>query len=236
MIPNLDRSKLNKLISRIEALERANPLSNSSLGRGQMRFYNGSVLLIENGALRVTGSATISGLLDVTGRAEISGLLDVSGTASISGILDVSGHTTLSGDTTIAGPTGITGKLTIQGDTDVTGKLNITGDTKLDGNTEITGKTVLKNELEVQQGKKITLGGLVLENQGLNSAQVQMPGGGISAGGGLGMSILHDTINIGGQSLVRIDTPDLRLGSIQQKAGAEANVHIDSSGRLWRAA
>lgn len=247
MIPNLNRGDFHKLITRIEALERANPLSNSSLGRGRMRFYDGSVLLIENGALNVTGSATISGLLDVSGRAEISGLLDVTGTASISGILDVTGHTTLSGDTTIAGPTGITGELTIQGDTTISGNttvtgdlavdgpLDVTGDTTLGGTTEITGKTTLKNELEVQQGKKITLGGLVLENQGLNSAQVQMPGGGISAGGGLGMSILHDTINIGAQGKLTLGGSEVNIPVIQTKAGSVANVHIDSNGRLWRA-
>lgn len=245
---NLGQGDLKTLIDRIERLERANPLSNSSLGRGQMRFYNGSVLLIENGALRVTGSATISGLLDVSGRAEVSGLLDVTGTANISGILNVSGQTTLSGTTTIAGPTGITGALTVQGLTDVTGELNVTGPTTLDGETtisgnttvtgdlavdgpldvtgdttlggttEITGITTLRSELIVETGKKITLGGLVLENQGTGSAQVQMPGGGVSASTALGMSIVHSSINIGTTNLVfdrslptTADPPNLRM-------------------------
>lgn len=230
---NLGQGDLKTLIDRIERLERANPLSNSSLGRGQMRFYDGSVLLIQNGALKVTGSATISGLLDVTGRAEISGLLDVTGTANISGILNVSGQTTLSGTTTIAGPTGVTGKLTIQGDTSITGKLDITGNTTIGGTTEITGITTLKSELIVQQGKKITLGGLVLENQGTDSAQVQMPGGGVSASTTLGMSIVHNSINIAATKIA-IAGDNASISNLPLKSGATANVHIDSLGRLWR--
>lgn len=232
---NLGQGDLKTLIARIERLERANPLSNSSLGRGRMRFYNGSILLIENGALNVTGSATISGLLDVSGRAEISGLLDVTGTASISGILNVSGQTTLSGTTTIAGPTGVTGKLTIQGDTSITGKLDITGNTTIGGTTEITGITTLKSELIVQQGKKITLGGLVLENQGAGSAQVQMPGGGVSASTTLGMSIVHNSINIAANQL-EISGNNARLTNLPAKVGASGNVHIDGNGRLWKTA
>lgn len=226
MIPNLKQGDLRQILDRIRRLERANPLSNSSLGRGRMRFYDGSILLIENGALNVTGSATISGLLDVSGRAEISGLLDVTGTASISGILDVSGHTTLSGDTTIAGPTGITGALTIQGDTDITGKLTITGDTKLDGNTEITGKTKLKNDLELLDGGKLRAGNLEIEPAG--GGQINFQNGSIAASQTFGLGIFHSTG-------VQISSPDTRITDLPTKTGVTSNIYIDENGKLWKA-
>lgn len=231
MIPNLNQGNMRELIRRIESLERANPLAHSSLGRGRMRFYAGSELLIENGALNVTGSATIAGLLDVTG------------TANISGILEVSGHTTLSGDTTIAGPTGITGALTIQGDTTVTGKfdvtgpttlsgdtevdgtLNITGDTTIGGTTEITGKTTLKNDMELLDGGKLRAGDLEIEPAG--GGQINFQSGSIAASPTFGLGIVHSTG-------VQISSPDTRITDLPTKTGVTSNIYIDENGKLWR--
>lgn len=223
---NLGQGDLKTLIDRIERLERANPLSNSSLGRGQMRFYNGSVLLIQNGALKVTGSATISGLLDVTGRAEISGLLDVSGTANISGILNVSGQTTLSGTTTIAGPTGITGKLTIQGDTSITGQLDISGKTTVKNDLELLSGGILKAGVtKIEPSGKATFGSFIIDPS--SDKLIQAPGGWLFTSGpdSLGIASSNSSsvnlngsyaeLNYKGESVVRAEAGLINLNAPQ---------------------
>lgn len=224
MIPNLNQGNMHELIRRIESLERANPLAHSSLGRGRMRFYAGSELLIENGALNVTGSATIAGLLDVTG------------TASISGILNVSGHTTLSGDTTIAGPTGIIGELTIAGDADITGATSISGDTDISGAlnidgpldvrgpTTLAGATSLSNDLTVTAGGSIKAGSVEILPDG--GGQIALANGAITSDG-FGMGLVN-TIGI------QISSPSTRITNLPDTSVAVANLHVDSSGKLWR--
>lgn len=141
-----------------------------------MRFYDGSELLIQNGALNVTGSATISGVLNVSGQTNLSGQVSVTGpmnitgtttiggNTSITGELVVTGPTTLDGITDIGGDTTITGLLDINGDTTITGLLNITGDTTVDGNFEITAGGLFKSGVTtIEPSGKATFGDFVID-------------------------------------------------------------------------
>lgn len=187
---NLRSSKVKAQKRRVGEYGTETPLSSAGVERGTTRWLNGSTVVIE-------------------------GLLDVTGTTTISGVLNVSGQTTLSGATTIAGPTGITGALTIQGATTVEGKFDVTGAMATKGTLSVEGITTLKNHLNVDAGKKITLGGLVLENQGAASAAVQMPGGGLSASTALGMLLQHNSVIIGGQTSLKLESPAISLvGSV----------------------
>lgn len=229
------------------------PLSSAAVERGSTRWLNGSTVFIE-GLLDVTGVTQISGRLDVSGQTTLSGATTIAGPTGITGALTIQGVTTISGQLDVTGPTKLNGKLDIGGNTTVTGTFDVTGLTKLKGDTTVEGKidvtgamatkgtlsvegvTTLKNHLNVDQGKKITLGGLVLENQSSSSAEVQMPGGGISASTVLGMLITHSNLTIGASSLLKIESPNIRIPTLQVKAGATANLHIDGNNQLWRTA
>lgn len=236
MIPNLNRSEVRQILDRIRRLERANPLSNSSLGRGRMRFYDGSVLLIENGALNVTGSATITGTLNS------NGIFNGSGTNNLDGVNNLSGENHFTGPTDVAGDFEIiegglfkAGESVINPDGSATfGLFDIAanGDLKSKGALSIEGPTVLKNDLTVDAGKKIKLGGLTLENQGIDSAEVQMPGGGLSSSTLLGMLLVHDSVIIGGATMVKIDTPNLK-GKLPTRAGVAGNIYCDPATDQW---
>lgn len=205
-IPNMNTGNLKELERRIKRLERANPLSHSSLGRGRMRFYDGSELLIQNGALNVTGSATISGVLNVSGQTNLSGQVSVTGPMNITGtttiggntsitgelvvtgpttldgITDIGGDTTITGKLDVTGPTNLDGLLTINGDTTITGLLDITGDTTVDGNFEITAGGLFKSgETKIEPTGKATFGDFVIDP---NSAKlIEAPGGYVISNG-----------------------------------------------------
>ncbi|UAV84848.1 hypothetical protein BV113_00540 [Glutamicibacter phage BIM BV-113] len=153
-----------------------------------MRFYDGSELLIQNGALNVTGSATISGVLNVSGQTNLSGQVSVTGPMNITGtttiggntsitgelvvtgpttldgITDIGGDTTITGQLSVTGPTDLDGLLTINGDTTITGLLDITGDTTVDGNFEITAGGLFKSgETTIEPTGKATFGDFVID-------------------------------------------------------------------------
>lgn len=234
--PNTKVGNLKDLERRIRRLERANPLSSSSLGRGRMRFYDGSELLIQNGALNVTGTATISGVLDVSGRTNLKGQTSVTGPMEISGTTNITGNTNIMGELNVTGPTTLDGITDIGGDTTITGLLDVTGDTTISGQLDVTGPmatkgtlsvegvTTLKNDLNVTEGGKIKAGNLEIEPA--NGGQINFLGGGIAASPTFGLVVTH---NLG----VRINGPSVTI-PVDIKAGAEANVHIDAAGRLWR--
>lgn len=215
---------IKELNRRVRRLERANPLSSSSLGRGRMRFYDGSVLLIENGALNVTGTATISGVLDVSGRTNLKGQTSVTGPMEISGTTNITGNTNILGELNVTGPTTLDGLTEIGGDTSVTGKLDVTGPMATKGTLSVEGMTTLKNDLNITQGGKLKAGNLEIEPA--NGGQINFLGGGIAASPTFGLVVTH---NLG----VRINGPSVTI-PVDVKAGAEANVHIDAAGRLWR--
>jgi hypothetical protein len=74
----------------------ATPMNGGSIGRGGLRVYDGGVITIENGGLRVTGTAEIIGTLIA------SGVINFTGDVNISGPLDVTGLVTLMSDLVVA--------------------------------------------------------------------------------------------------------------------------------------
>jgi hypothetical protein len=99
------------------------------------------------------------------------------------------------------------------------------GDLTSEGALDIKGAAALNNDLTVAAGKKVKLGGLTLENTGASGGQVNFPGGSITASVALGMLINHATVEIAG-TVVKISS----LPTTTQPA----NLHADSSGRLYR--
>lgn len=230
-IDNLAKSDLKDIWKAIRDLRHATPLNKAAIGRGGLRVHSGGVITIENGGLRVTGTATIIGKLIASGTIEFNGPVKITGPLDISGLTQIMGSLILkAGGKFTAGsielnPDGSakfgtmtidpTGKITsgsaiINPDGSATfGLFEIAenGDLESKGALSIEGPTSLKNDLTVDQGFKITLGGLILENQGLGSAQVQMPGGGLSSSNTLGMLLNHDTIMIAAQILLTLAAP-----------------------------
>jgi cytoskeletal protein CcmA (bactofilin family) len=230
-IDNLNQSNISDILRRLRTLETASPLNNAAIGRGGIEVYDQGTINVSDGNLIVNGTATISGILNadgtvtLSGTVAISGPFTVSGNTDITGDLAVTGPTHLNGTTDIAGDTTVTGDLTTNGPLRVTGKADITGDLDVDGKLDINGAATLNNNLTVAAGKKITLGGLTLENTGTSGGQVNFPGGSITASTALGMLINHATVEIAG-TVVKISS----LPTTTQPA----NIYADSAGRLYR--
>lgn len=246
--PNTKVGNLKDLERRIRRLERANPLSSSSLGRGRMRFYDGSELLIQNGALNVTGTATISGVLDVSGRTnlkgqvsvtgpmEISGTTNITGNTNIMGELNVTGPTTLDGITDIGGNTTISGLLDVTGNTTLSGELDVTGNTTISGQLDVTGPmatkgtlsvegvTTLKNDLNVTEGGKIKAGNLEIEPAA--GGQINFSGGSLSVG--LGGLLLNHTQGI------KLFAPVVEISTQRKPASELTPLGVDSNGGIYR--
>lgn len=274
MLDDPSRGEIPGILKRLRALETASPLRNASIGAGGLRVYDGGMITIENGGLRVTGTAEIigkliaSGIIEFSGEVTISGPLDISGLTQIMGdlILQAGGKftagtielnpdgsakfgtltidpdgTLTSGEATI-NPDGSAefGTLTIDADGTLKsgeatikpdgsakfGKFDIAknGDLDSKGTLDIKGKSTLQDDLEVKDGGKITLGSLELEPG--NGGQINFRNGGITSDDfGLGI------VNTVGIQLI---ANNVSLPGVTAKAGVEANVHIDSAGRLWR--
>jgi len=142
-----------------------------------------------------------------------NGGLDVTGTATISGTL------TGSGDFNWSGPVNISGDITTTGSLDVDGPMTTTGA------LSVEGATSLKNDLTVEAGKKITLGGLTLENTGLGGGTLNFPSGSISQNTSFGM-LLVDTAQI------ELASPAVKLSAIPNISSVTANLYIDGAGVL----
>lgn len=236
-IDNLSQGNLKRIISRIERLELAAPLSNSSIGRGRMRFYDGSVLLIENGALQVTGTATISGVLSVSGQTNLTGQTSITGPLMVTGTTTISGNTSITGELVVTGPTTLDGVTEIGGDTTITGKLDITGNTKVTGQLEVTGAmstkgtlsvegvTTLKNDLNVTSGGKIKAGNLEIEPA--NGGQINFQGGAIAVSGTFGLGINHNVE-------VSLTAPAVRIPLSSKPASQLTPIGVDSNNYLHR--
>jgi cytoskeletal protein CcmA (bactofilin family) len=150
-IDNLNASEFPDIFRRLRALETATPLSNASIGSGGIRVHSGGMITIENGGLRVTGTAEIIGALIA------SGTIDFTGNVTISGPLTIEGTTDITGDTTVAGTLTTSGPLHVNGTTDISGDLDV------DGTLDINGVATLNNDLNVQGGGKIVAGAITLD-------------------------------------------------------------------------
>lgn len=90
-IDNLDDDELAELLRRVAALEKASPLSNTSVERGRLRMYDGSELLIEDSNLTISGIATVDGQFVGTGTFHWTGPADLEGSVGVKGNMTVSG-------------------------------------------------------------------------------------------------------------------------------------------------
>lgn len=172
---------------RQRAMETAAPLRNASIGAGGLRVHSGGMITIENGGLRVTGTA------EIIGRLVASGTIEFSGEVTISGPLDITGLTQIMGDlilqaggkftagtielnpdgsakfgTLTIDPTGklTSGQATINPDGSAKfGQFDIAANGNLDskGTLDIKGKSTLQDDLEVKGGGKVKVGGMTLD-------------------------------------------------------------------------
>lgn len=260
-INNLAQSDLKKIGKASREMRYASPVNNTAIGRDGLLVYDGGVITIENGGLRVTGTAEIIGKLIASGTIEFNGPVKITGPLDISGLTQIMGNLILA-----AGGKFTAGSAVINPDGSATfGLFEIAanGNLKSKGSLSIEGVTTLKNHLTVDQGYKITLGGLVLENQGPGQAGVQMPGGGITASVALGLSINHDTVMVSAQTLLTLASPNVNVQGKLNVSGltqlnsslfveatstfrgalihsaitnstSAANLYVDANGRHWR--
>lgn len=88
---NLSRGDLGKIWKAIRDLRHATPLNKASIGRGGLRVHSGGVITIENGGLKVTGTAEIIGKLIASGTIEFNGPVKITGPLDISGLTQIMG-------------------------------------------------------------------------------------------------------------------------------------------------
>jgi cytoskeletal protein CcmA (bactofilin family) len=203
-----------------------------------MRFYDGSVLLIENGALQVTGTATVSGAMKVTGTMEVSG------TMKVTGPLTIAGNTDVTGDFNVTGPTKLSGQVTVDGHSLFNGDVRTTGRLTVQGPTRLEGIATLTADLNVTGGGKITAGNVRMSPSASNGGLEFISGGGI--GGNDGGVLMRGSSNAGilTDTLVSLfagaHNLDVRSDGIyaptlpKAPAGSTANLYADGSGKLFR--
>lgn len=222
-INNLKNSQMPALERRVRQSGTATPLNSAAIGREGLLVYGGGVITIENGGLKVTGTAEILGTLIA------SGIIQFTGEVTISGPLDVTGLMQLTGDLAVLAGGQITaGSAEINSDGSATfGLFTIAanGDLTSEGALNIKGPATLNNDLTVAAGKKITLGGLTMENTGVGGGTVNFPNGSVSSSSALGMLILS-TVQI------QISAPAVKLNGIASTTGVTPNVYIDGNGQL----
>lgn len=116
---NVTRGEFAAFAREMRQLALSTPLASASVGRGRLRFYDGSELLIEDGNLTVSGTATVTGELTGGGTFSWTGPVTLTGTTTMTGTTDLNGPVNINGATTQ------NGALHITGDTDVTGTLTV---------------------------------------------------------------------------------------------------------------
>jgi len=158
---NLNDSQVPDLIRRIERLERAAPMNNAAVGRGGFEVYDGGMITISNGGLKVTGS------------------IDVIGELIASGTLTFTGTLTQEGESTFTGPTHF------EGNTDVTGDFDVDGPMTTTSTLDVEGVTNLKNDVNVTGGGKITAGNTKISPSASNGGVEFVSGGGVGGSGGV---------------------------------------------------
>ena len=144
---------LKKVIKQMVAAS----IQNGAIGRAGLRVYDGGWINIENGGLRVIGSAIIEGILDVTGKLTGSGTLDWTGPWKLKGKGEISGDTTGTGRLDWTGPWKLAGSGEITGDAKITKSLEVSA------NTRLRGPTTMEANLSVTGDGKITVGDMVID-------------------------------------------------------------------------
>ncbi|KEP75771.1 hypothetical protein HR12_23475 [Microbacterium sp. SUBG005] len=95
---------ISKIVQRLDALEKGNPLESASVTRGRLRFIGGLLLIDSGGTLQVIGS------FDGTGNFEWSGPWKFD-----SGNGEIAGNVNLTGDFNLTGQMNVTGGIEILG-------------------------------------------------------------------------------------------------------------------------
>lgn len=194
-LDNLSTGELQDILRRLRVLETAAGLQSSSIGAGGLRVHSGGVITIENGGLKVTGSA------------EIIGSLVASGTIEFNGPVDITGPLTIAGKADITGPTKVTGNLDVEGG----------GQIKA-GNTRIS-PSAANGGIEFVSGGGVGGNGGTVAMRGSSDA-------GFLAGTTAGMFAGGVTLTVSPTQVTISGLPTTTTGA--------ANVHMDSSGRLYR--
>lgn len=239
-IDNLAQGDLAEIRRDIRALQYATNQNNMAIGRDGLAVYDGGMITIENGGLRVTGSAEIIGSLIA------SGTITFTGTVSISGPLTISGDTDITGDVTVTGPTHLNGTTDIAGNTTVTGDLTVNGPMKTTGTLSVEGVTTLKNDLNVAAGGKIKAGDTEINPDGtieFGAGLTITPDNGFGTAAimaGASQIQLTPADPIYGAQFTggayfqgRVSAMDLRLNSLPTTT-QPANLYIDSSGFVFK--
>lgn len=242
---------IERIVQRIRALEFASNQNNMAIGRSGLRVHSGGVITIENGGLRVTGSAEIigellaSGVINFTGEVNISGPLDVSGLVQLmSDLVVLSGGKIQAGSielnpdgsakfgTMTISPAGKITSGSAEINPDGSAKFGLfsiaaNGNLKSDGSLDINGPAKLNNDLTVAEGKKIKLGGLTLENTGTGGGTVNFPDGSVSSSSAFGLLIASS-------KAIELGAPSLKLSGLPTTSGVTPNLYMDGSGNIKR--
>ena len=207
-LDDLSRGELADILRRLRQLETASPLQNASIGANGLRVYDGGVITIENGGLRVTGTATITGTLQADG------------TITFTGTFNQSGPTTFTGDTKLNGPTHINGA------TDIKGSLSVEGASTLKGNLSVTGSG------------KITAGNTVIDPSASNGGVTFASGGGVGGNGGNvvvkgtgNAGLITDTTAavFAGASQLTVGDGYVKIDGLETVSGVTSNLYMDPS-------
>ena len=254
-VNNLNAGDVAEIWRAIRALQVATPLNSASIGAGGLRVYDGGVITIENGGLRVTGTAEIignliaSGVIDFTGDVTISGPMDVTGLMTLAGDLVVASGGKITAGTIELNPDGSAkfGSMTISPAGKITsGSAEINPDGSVKFGTfliDTAGKVTVANDMtvtgsgKIKVGSSMTLdpsvssGALVFSNGAqvfTDATTVQMFKGGSVVQIDSSSAKLQATgglVNVDGAG-VRLDGP-LRNTSGSTISGVTANLYMD---------
>jgi len=201
--------------------------------------------LLASGVIVLSGEVTVSGPLTVVDGGKITAgsiELNPDGSAKF-GTLTIDPDGKVTTGSTIIHPDGsaefgdmtisATGKITsgtaeINPDGSATfGQFTIAanGDLESDGSLDINGPATLNNDLTVAAGKKITLGGLTLENTGTGGGTLNFPNGSFSSSTTFGMLVASAVA-------VEIGAPNVKVTGIPTTSGVTPNVYLDGFGNL----
>ncbi|MGJ3403269.1 hypothetical protein AAZQ98_06970 [Glutamicibacter sp. Je.9.36] len=238
----MNTGNLKDLERRIKRLERGSPLASASVGRGRVRFYDGSVLLIENGALQVTGTATITGTLESNGVLNANGVNNLRGENHLTGPTDVAGNFEIiaggqfkAGDSLIY-PDGSAkfGALGIASDGRMTaGLFELRPDGSADFGTlgiAADGTLTVRNDVNVITGGKIKAGNVEIDPT--DGGTIRTLNATISDNGATLQILSPAGLQLNGIS-TNIASPDIFMPSLSTKLGAEPNLHIDENKKIW---
>lgn len=243
-IDNLNSGELKDILRRLRILETATPMNNAAIGRSGLTVYDGGMITIENGGLRVTGTAEIigeliaSGSIIFNGPVRITGDLDIEGLTQIMGDLILAAGGKFTAGTIELNPDGSAkfGTLTIDPDGTLTsgeatinpdgsatfGQFDIAknGDLDSKGTLDIKGKSTLQDDLEVKNGGKIKVG----SNMTLTPAK---GGGSIEFANGAGISSSGPDLNLDARDA------SLTLGTQAVLAGGSSAMVLSGSSAIF---